>query len=91
MFKSSELSDELLALKGEISRLLHAPADDVFNAAKDKSEAFVEQIKATLSDLGDTLSEEEEHVERLIAERPIVALASAFAIGIAVGFMLRRH
>jgi ElaB/YqjD/DUF883 family membrane-anchored ribosome-binding protein len=70
---------------------LHAPADDVFNAAKDKSEAFVEQIKATLSDLGDTLSEEEEHVERLIAERPIVGLASAFAIGIAVGFMLRRH
>lgn len=91
MFKSSELSDELLALKGEISRLLHAPADDVFNATKDKSEAFVEQIKATLSDLGDTLGEEEEHVERLIAERPIVALASAFAIGIAVGFMLRRH
>ncbi|WKA25528.1 hypothetical protein [Bradyrhizobium roseum] len=91
MFKSSELSDELLALKGEISRLLHAPADDVFNAAKDKSEAFVEQIKATLSDLGDTLSEEEEHVERLVAERPLVAIASAFALGIAVGFMLRRH
>jgi ElaB/YqjD/DUF883 family membrane-anchored ribosome-binding protein len=58
---------------------------------KNKSEAFVEQIKATLSDLGDTMSDEEEHVERLIAERPIVALASAFAIGIAVGFMLRRH
>jgi ElaB/YqjD/DUF883 family membrane-anchored ribosome-binding protein len=91
MFKSSELSDELLALKGEISRLLHAPADDVFNAAKDKSEAFVEQIKATLSDLGDTLSEEEEHVERLVAQRPLVAIASAFALGIAVGFMLRRH
>ena len=91
MFKSSELSDELLALKGEISRLLHAPADDVFNAAKDKSEALVEQIKATLSDLGDTLSEEEEHVERLVAERPLVAIASAFALGIAVGFMLRRH
>jgi ElaB/YqjD/DUF883 family membrane-anchored ribosome-binding protein len=91
MFKSSGLSDELLALKGEISRLLHAPADDVFNAAKDKSEAFVEQIKATLSDLGTTLSEEEEHVERLVAERPLVAIASAFALGIAVGFMLRRH
>jgi hypothetical protein len=37
------------------------------------------------------LSEEEEHVERLIAERPIVALASAFTLGIAIGFMLRRH
>ena len=28
---------------------------------------------------------------RLIAERPIAALASAFALGIAIGFMLRRH
>ena len=91
MFKSSELGDELLALKGEISRLLHAPADDVFNAAKDKSEALAEQIKAALGDLGDTLSEEEEHLEQLVVERPIVAVASAFALGIAVGFMLRRH
>ena len=91
MFKSSELGDELLTLKGEISRLLHAPADDVFNAAKDKSEALAEQIKATLGDLGNTLSEEEEHLEQLVAERPIVAIASAFALGIAVGFMLRRH
>ena len=61
MFKSSELGAELLALKGEISRLLHVPTD------------------------------EEEHLEQLVAERPIVAIASAFALGIAVGFMLRRH
>jgi len=27
----------------------------------------------------------------LIAERPIAALASAFVLGIAIGFMLRRH
>lgn len=91
MFKSSDLGDELQALKGEISRLLGAPADDMLETARSKSEAVAEQIKATLSDLGETLSEEEEHVERLIAERPIVALASAFALGIAVGFMLRRH
>ena len=91
MFKSSELGDELLALKSEISRLLGTPADDMLEAAKNKSEALAEQIKATLSDLGETLSEEEEHVEQLIAERPIVAIASAFALGIAVGFMLRRH
>jgi hypothetical protein len=36
------------------------------------------------------LSEEEEYVERLIAERPMAALASAFALGVAIGFMLRR-
>jgi ElaB/YqjD/DUF883 family membrane-anchored ribosome-binding protein len=91
MFKSGELGDELLALKSEMSRLLHTPAEDMFNAARDRSEALADQIKATLAELGETLSEEEEQVERLIAERPIAALASAFTLGIAIGFMLRRH
>jgi ElaB/YqjD/DUF883 family membrane-anchored ribosome-binding protein len=91
MFKSGELGDELLAVKSEMSRLLNTPADDMFNAARDRSEALAEQVNASLSELAETLSEEEEHVERLIAERPIAALASAFALGIAIGFMLRRH
>jgi ElaB/YqjD/DUF883 family membrane-anchored ribosome-binding protein len=91
MFKSGELGDELLALKSEMSRLLHTPAEDMFNAARNRSEALAEEIKAALDELGETLSEEEEHVERLIAERPIAALASAFTLGIAIGFMLRRH
>ena len=91
MFKSGELGDELLALKSEMSRLLNMPADDMFDAARNRSEALADQIKATLSELGETLSEEEEHVERLIAERPIAALASAFALGVAIGFMLRRN
>ena len=61
------------------------------NSAKNRTEALVEQIKAALNELGETLGQEEEHVEKLIAERPIAALASAFALGIAIGFMLRRH
>jgi len=61
------------------------------NAAKNHGEALAGQIKDSLSELGATLSAEEEHVERLIAERPIAALASAFVLGIAIGFMLRRH
>jgi ElaB/YqjD/DUF883 family membrane-anchored ribosome-binding protein len=91
MLKSSELGDELQALKSEMSRLLSTSADGMFDAAKGRSEALVEQIKDTLNELGDTLSAEEEHVEKLIAERPIAALASAFALGVAIGFMLRRH
>jgi ElaB/YqjD/DUF883 family membrane-anchored ribosome-binding protein len=61
----------------------------MFEAARNRSEALADQIKATLSELGETLSEE--HVERLIAERPMAALASAFALGVAIGFMLRRN
>jgi len=34
---------------------------------------------------------EEGHVEQLIAERPITTMASAFALGVVIGFMMRRH
>ena len=91
MFKSSDLGEELQALRSEMSRLLDMPANDMFDAAKSRTEALAEQIKAALNELGETLGQEEEHVEKLIAERPMVALASAFALGIAIGFMLRRH
>ena len=47
--------------------------------------------KAALCELGETLSEQEDHVETLIAERPIATMASAFALGVVIGFMLRRH
>jgi ElaB/YqjD/DUF883 family membrane-anchored ribosome-binding protein len=91
MFDQNELKDELQALKAEVSRLLNTTSDGIFDASKTHAEALADQIKAALGDLGETLSEHEEHVENIISERPIAALASAFALGIVVGFMLRRH
>ena len=91
MFRSSELGDELKALESEVSRLLNTDGDDFFDAAKSRAGALADQIKAALTELGETLGEEEGHVEQLIAERPITTMASAFALGVVVGFMLRRH
>ena len=91
MFNASDLTDELQALKGEVSRLLNASSDGIFDATKNRADALADQIKAALNDLGETLSQEEGHVENLIAERPITTMASAFALGVVVGFMLRRH
>ena len=91
MVRPSELGKELQALKSEMLRLLSTPADEMLDAAKSRSEALAEQVKDSLNELGATLSAEEERVERLIAERPIAALASALVLGIAIGFMLRRH
>jgi ElaB/YqjD/DUF883 family membrane-anchored ribosome-binding protein len=91
MFKSGELGEELVALKSEMSHLLNMPVDDMLDAARSQSEALANQIKATLTELGETLRDEEEHVGRLIAERPITAMASAFALGVAIGLILRRH
>ena len=91
MFDSSELRDELQALKGDVSRLLNTTSEGIFDASKNRAEALADQIKAALNDLGETLSEEEGHVENFISDRPITSLASAFALGVVVGFMMRRH
>jgi ElaB/YqjD/DUF883 family membrane-anchored ribosome-binding protein len=91
MFNSSELGDELNALKNEASRLLNVTGDDMFDAAKIRADALADQIKAALNELGETLGEQEDQVEALIAERPIATMASAFALGVVIGFMLRRH
>jgi ElaB/YqjD/DUF883 family membrane-anchored ribosome-binding protein len=91
MFDSGELKDELQALKGEVSRLLSASGEGIFDASRTHAEALADQIKAALNDLGETLSEQEERVGDIVSERPIATLASAFALGVVVGFMLRRH
>ena len=91
MFDQSELKDELQALKGDLSRLLNTTGEGIFDASKNRAEALAEQIKVALDDLGQTLSEEEGNLESIITERPIASLASAFALGVVVGLMLRRH
>ena len=55
-----------------MSRLLECGQRHV-RAAKSRAEALADQIKAALNELGETLSEQEDHVETLIAERPIAA------------------
>ena len=91
MYDRYKLGDELQALKSEVSHLLNATGDDVFDAAKTSADAIASQIRSALNELGETLSEQEDHVDKLIAERPIATLASAFALGVVIGLMLRRH
>ena len=91
MFDSSSLRDELQALKDEVSQLLGAASEGIFETSANRAEALADQIKAALNDLGETLSEQEGHVETIVSNRPIASLASAFALGVAVGVMLRRH
>lgn len=91
MFGSSELIDELQALKDDVSRLLDTTGEGIFGASRNRAEALADQIKSALNDLGETLSEQEDHVEKIISDRPIASLASAFALGVVIGFMLRRH
>jgi ElaB/YqjD/DUF883 family membrane-anchored ribosome-binding protein len=91
MFNSSELRDELLTLKGDVSRLFNTASEGILDTSKVHAEALADQIKAALNELGETMSKQEGQVQDLISERPITTLASAFALGAVVGFMLRRH
>lgn len=91
MFDTGRMNDELDALKVDVSRLLNATGEETFDASKSRAEALADQIKAALGELGETVAEEREQLHAIVAERPIASLASAFALGVAIGFMLRRH
>ncbi|QIO37215.2 DUF883 family protein [Bradyrhizobium sp. 1(2017)] len=91
MFDSDRMSDELRALKVDVTRLLNTAGEEIYDGAKDRAEALADQIRAALAELGETVEEEQEQLQGLVADRPITSLASAFALGVVVGFMLRRH
>jgi ElaB/YqjD/DUF883 family membrane-anchored ribosome-binding protein len=90
MIDSGELRDELQTLKGDVLRLLSTAGDETFRTSKNSADALADQIKAALNELGETLSNQEEHLETLIADRPVATLASAFALGVVVGLIVRR-
>ena len=87
---STELRDELLALKADAARRLGTAGDEMLKASRERADAFAEQLKSALDELSRNLGREEQQIEKLVAERPIAALACAFAAGIMVGLALRR-
>jgi ElaB/YqjD/DUF883 family membrane-anchored ribosome-binding protein len=87
---STELRDELLALRADAARLFGTTGDEMRKASRERADALAEQLKSALEELGQNLVEEEQQIEKLVAERPIAALACAFAAGFAVGIALRR-
>jgi len=91
MFGPDALRDELQALKVELSQLLNTSAEDIFDRSRSHADAVADQIKAALSDLGEALTQEEAQLAKIVAERPVTALASAFALGMFVGLLMRRH
>lgn len=91
MFDSDRMSEELRTLKLDVTRLLSTAGEEMFDSSKDRAEALADQIRAALAELGETVDEEQQQLQGLIADRPITSLVSAFALGVVVGFMLRRH
>jgi ElaB/YqjD/DUF883 family membrane-anchored ribosome-binding protein len=91
MFDQGALRDELQSLKVDLASMLSSAGEDMLNHSKARADALADQIKAALADLGDILGEENGELGKLIADRPVASLASAFALGVVVGLALRRH
>jgi ElaB/YqjD/DUF883 family membrane-anchored ribosome-binding protein len=91
MFDQGALMDELLSLKKDVSRVLHTATEGVFDSSKSRAETLADQIKTTLNELGEALTQEEAELSRLIARRPVASLASAFALGVLLGVLMRRQ
>jgi ElaB/YqjD/DUF883 family membrane-anchored ribosome-binding protein len=90
MFNTTHLNDELQALKIDMSRLLNSTGEGIRDTANASADAFAARIKEALEELSEVLSGEEGQVRQLISEQPITSLASAFALGVVVGFVMRR-
>ena len=88
---TTEFRDELLALKADAARLLGSAGDEVLKASRERADAFAEQIRSAFAELGETLGREEKQIEKLVVERPLAALACAFAVGVVVGLAVRRN
>ena len=90
MTTSTEFRDELLALRADAARLLGTAGDEMLKASRERADDVAEQFKSALDELGEVLGREEHQLEKLVEERPIAALACAFAVGVVVGVALRR-
>ena len=55
MFDSDRMGEELRALKVDVTRLLSSAGEEMFVSSKDRAEALADQIRAALTELGETV------------------------------------
>jgi len=83
-----DVMEELHALKREAGHRLKTGADEWQEMSREKAHAVAADVKTFLTDVRDALDEAE--IERAFAGRAVPALATALAVGIAIGWLLRR-
>ena len=60
---TTELRDELLALKADAARLLGTAGDEMLKASRERADALAEQLKSALDELSQNLGQEEQQIE----------------------------
>ena len=90
MSYSQDILEELHALKRETAHTLNRNAEDWQQIAREKAHSLAEDIKTLAADVRNALAVEDAEIERAVAGHAVPALASAFALGIALGLLMRR-
>jgi hypothetical protein len=85
-----DILSELHALKGEAARLFDSGTEEWRQASSQKAKDIATDVKAFLSDFRDSIALEDHEIERVFAGRAAAALVSALALGIVIGWALRR-
>jgi proline racemase len=91
MSYSQDIMEELHALKREAAQKLNRNAEEWQQIAREKAHSLAEDVKTLAADIRNALAVEEAQIERAVAGHAVSALASALAIGIALGLLLRRR
>lgn len=91
MSYSRDILEELHTLKREAGHMLNASTEEWQRTAREKAHAVTADLKTFLTDLRDTLAHDEAEIERTFAGRAVPALATALAVGIAIGFFVRKR
>ncbi|HWW49605.1 MAG TPA: hypothetical protein VNZ94_17380 [Xanthobacteraceae bacterium] len=76
------------ALANEFARRFSSLADKI-SPPKSRADVLAGQIKAALAEFGELVGDKQRRADSVIARRPGIALISAFAVGVAVGYCLR--
>ena len=82
--------DELHRLKQETTRLIGAQAEEWRDASSQKANVVAADVKAFLSDLRDANPLDEKEIERAFTGRAATALMTALAVGVVIGWVLRK-
>jgi len=85
-----DIRNELQALKAEAAHLLATRAEELREASSQKAKEIAADIKTFLSDLRDAIAMDEEEIERAFAGRVATALTTALALGIVIGWAMRK-
>ncbi len=90
MLVTHDIRDELLTLKAEAAQLRGACPEELREPSGQKAQEIAAEVKNFLSDFRDAIVLEEEEIARAFAGRAATALATALALGIVIGWAMRR-